>query len=170
MKRKEQGMLLASLLAMALAGCSSTGTNDSYTSAGDMGASQGGGAGAVNSTSDSGTAASASDTYSSYGGAGQSATTQSGSGQTSVSSTPVTPNSTVTSIEVVQRQPGAVTSGSTAVGGTGTGATASGAAGDRIYRITLRMDDGTSQVVTQEWAPSFSTGDRVRTVSGAIQR
>lgn len=179
MKRREQ--LLASLLAMAMAGCSSTGMNDSNTSASKLGASQGGGYGAVNSTSDSGTAASDSDTYSNYGGtsgantavgsgAGQAAATQAGTGQTTISSTAITPNSTVTSIEVVQRQPGTVTSGSTAVGGTGSGATASGATGDRIYRITLRMDDGTAQVVTQEWAPSFSTGDRVRTISGAIQR
>jgi outer membrane lipoprotein SlyB len=41
---------------------------------------------------------------------------------------------------------------------------------DRLYRITLRTDDGRTQVITQEWAPTFATGDRVRLVSGSIQR
>ena len=41
---------------------------------------------------------------------------------------------------------------------------------DRVYRITLRTDDGRTQVITQEWAPTFSTGDRVRINSGVIQR
>jgi len=41
---------------------------------------------------------------------------------------------------------------------------------DRLYRITLRTDDGHTQIVTQEWAPTFATGDRVRLVSGSIQR
>jgi hypothetical protein len=169
MKRKEQSMLWASLLAMAVAGCSSTGINDSNATASNLGVSQGGGAGAVNNTSDSGTAASADD-FSSYG-SNSAATTGSGTAQagTTSSSTPMTPNSTVTSIEVVQRTPD-TTSGATTIGSTGTGTTGSSTTGDRMYRITLRMDDGTTQVVTQEWAPSFSTGDRVRTTSGAIQR
>jgi outer membrane lipoprotein SlyB len=34
----------------------------------------------------------------------------------------------------------------------------------------LRMDNGTVQVITQEATPSFSTGDRVRMSSGAIER
>jgi outer membrane lipoprotein SlyB len=42
--------------------------------------------------------------------------------------------------------------------------------GDRVYRITLRTDEGRTQVITQEWVPTFSTGDRVRVSSGAIQR
>jgi hypothetical protein len=151
MKRIDQSVLLAGLLAMALAGCSSTGGEQM---AGDsMATSQDGGSGATNSTSDSGTTASASDTY----GAA--------SGQESPVAAVKTPNSTVTSIEVVQRQPA---TGSSAVGSSGAGTTAS--AGERIYRITLRMDDGQSAVITQDWAPSFSTGDRVRMSSGAILR
>ena len=42
--------------------------------------------------------------------------------------------------------------------------------GERVYRITLRTDDGRTQTITQEWAPSFATGDRVRMTNGAIQR
>jgi hypothetical protein len=32
------------------------------------------------------------------------------------------------------------------------------------------MDDGTTRVVTQEWAPTFRTGDRVQMSGGTIQR
>jgi outer membrane lipoprotein SlyB len=42
--------------------------------------------------------------------------------------------------------------------------------GERVYRITLHTDDGRTQTITQEWAPSFATGDRVRLNNGAIQR
>ena len=34
----------------------------------------------------------------------------------------------------------------------------------------MSTDDGRTQVITQEWAPTFATGDRVRLVSGSIQR
>jgi hypothetical protein len=183
MKRKQASVLWAGLLAFAMAGCSSTGMYDSNMTASTTDAAQGGGLGAVNSTSDSGTAASA-DTADNYG-RNSAATTGSGTEQTSTppaagqtgtqqpvtTGTPTMPtNSTVTSIEVVQRHPGSATTDSTTIGSSGTGATGSSTMGDRMYRITVRMDDGTSQVVTQESAPSFVTGERVRTVSGAIQR
>lgn len=71
------------------------------------------------------------------------------------------PNAVVMNIETVSR--------SSAMAGTGTGATTSGTSGmgrtgtesDRIYRITVRMDDGTSRTLMQERAPSFRPGDRV---------
>ena len=85
-----------------------------------------------------------------------------------------TPNSTVSKIEVVPRQ----TSGTAGTGGTvgstgsagSTGTSGGTMTGERVYRITLKMDDGATQVVTQETAPSFATGDRVRMSGGAIQR
>ncbi|MDQ1923876.1 hypothetical protein [Massilia pseudoviolaceinigra] len=85
-----------------------------------------------------------------------------------------TPNSTVSKIEVVPRQGSGAASTGGAVGGTGsagsTGTSGSTMTGDRVYRITLKMDDGATQVITQEWAPSFVTGDRVRMSGGAIER
>jgi len=164
MKRKEQSVLLAGLLGitMALGGCSSTGTGSSgpatATTSGSA-VSQGGGAGATASTSDSGTSASATDTSAAYGSGGSSAVSA------------AAPNSTVTSIEVVPRSTDSMAGASTAVGGSGTGgSTASATGAERMYRISLRMDDGRTQVVTQEWAPTFSTGDRVHMNSGVIQR
>jgi outer membrane lipoprotein SlyB len=41
---------------------------------------------------------------------------------------------------------------------------------DRVYRITQRMDDGRTRVITQESTPTFSTGDRVRMAEGTVQR
>jgi outer membrane lipoprotein SlyB len=41
---------------------------------------------------------------------------------------------------------------------------------DRVYRVTLRMDDGSTQVVMQETAPDFRSGDRVSLTGGAIGR
>ena len=36
------------------------------------------------------------------------------------------------------------------------------------YEIAIRFDDGSSRVITQEAAPSWRPGDRVRVVNGVI--
>jgi outer membrane lipoprotein SlyB len=56
-----------------------------------------------------------------------------------------------------------------AAGATGSSATSdSSATGDRVYRVTLRMDDGSTRIITQETTPDFRSGDRVNLSSGAI--
>jgi outer membrane lipoprotein SlyB len=42
--------------------------------------------------------------------------------------------------------------------------------GSQVYRIALRMDDGTIQNLTQESAPTLRIGDRVRISNGVIER
>jgi outer membrane lipoprotein SlyB len=77
------------------------------------------------------------------------------------------PNSVVTLIEVMPMPSGSSSTGTVAgaaVGGTGSPAS------DRVYRITLHMDDGSTRVVTQEAAPTFKAGDRVRMSGNSIQR
>jgi outer membrane lipoprotein SlyB len=153
MKRIEQGVLLAGLLAFMLAGCSSTDDVERANSS-------------VSSEMDSSMPAAASATPAAPA-MGATGTSASGSAPGSAS---IGPNSTVTSIEVVQRQAGATGAGTVAGAAVG-GATGAATSGDRVYRITLRTDDGQTQVITQEWAPTFSTGDRVRiSASGAIER
>jgi outer membrane lipoprotein SlyB len=44
-----------------------------------------------------------------------------------------------------------------------------GSSADRVYRVTLRMDDGSTQVVTQQTTPDYRTGDRVSLAGGVIQ-
>jgi hypothetical protein len=197
MKRQKQSVLLASLLAMALAGCSSTGMNDRSRTSSNMGVSQGD-AGAVNSSSETGQSAStqpvadpsaATQSSASEAGSGQPSMDQTSTGQSVAdqptmgqtgstqvdiaSATSRAPNSTITNIQIAQGQDG---SRSTSMGSSGAGATGSGAgatsraAGRRLYQITLRMDDGTSQVLTQAGAPVFRTGDRIRAVDGVILR
>jgi outer membrane lipoprotein SlyB len=76
------------------------------------------------------------------------------------------PNAVVTVIEVVPHS----SDGAASVGGSGTaGTTGSSATGsENMYRITLRMDDGTTRVVTQDKAPGFRNGDRVNMTDGMI--
>ncbi len=56
-----------------------------------------------------------------------------------------------------------------AAGSTGSSG-AAGATGANSYRVTVRMDDGSTQVITQDSTPAFRSGDRVSVASGAIQR
>lgn len=50
------------------------------------------------------------------------------------------------------------------------GSSASSSSGDVAYRITLRLDDGSTRVMTLASSPSFQIGDRVRMTNGALQR
>jgi outer membrane lipoprotein SlyB len=59
--------------------------------------------------------------------------------------------------------------GSGASGSSSTGTTGSSMTSDRVYRVTLRMDDGSTQVVTQDTTPSFRSGDRVNHSGGMIK-
>lgn len=69
----------------------------------------------------------------------------------------------VQAIDPMQRQDlglGAV--GAAAAGGT------SGPPGAPVYRITVRMDDGSSQTIVVDAMPPYKVGDRVRYNNGAI--
>lgn len=103
----------------------------------------------------------------------------------------------VQSIDMIPREQAAIGVGTIAgavVGGvlgnqigSGTGRTAATVAGvaggamagralerggqqDQVYRITLRMDDGTVQSLVQEASPSLRPGDRIRINNGVIER
>lgn len=156
MNQKQQSVILAGLLAFALAGCSST-----KGSGEDMGAgtTASGGAGGSAATGGGGMAATGA------GGMPTQAQAQTPAPAPSdMTSMPAaTPNAVVMQIEPMPKQ------GSAAVGGSGTaGSTGSSMGEDKAYRITLRMDDGTTQVVTQEKAPTYRQGDRVHMADGVI--
>lgn len=42
--------------------------------------------------------------------------------------------------------------------------------GSQVYRITLRMDNGSTQAVVQDAVPGLRVGDRIRVSNGAIER
>lgn len=171
MKRTKQGVLLGGLLAMMLTACSSmdNGTMAENPSESSIGATTGSTASTSTGSSYGSGAATGSGAAASAGSSTASDAAAAGQA-TQASSTMRTPNSTVTSIEVLPRAVAGSTDTST--GASTAGSTVAGATvpGERVYRITVRMDDGSSQIVTQEWAPSFGTGERVRTVGGTIQR
>lgn len=55
-------------------------------------------------------------------------------------------------------------------GTSGTAGSTSGAAGNMHYRVTLRLDDGTTRTFMQNTQPVFQIGDRVSVQKGVMQR
>lgn len=77
------------------------------------------------------------------------------------------PNGTVLAVESMPAS-GGIGQGDSAMGASGS-AGATGSPG-QAYRVTVRMDDGSTQVLTHASAPDFRSGDRVNVTGGAIQR
>jgi hypothetical protein len=182
MKQKHQSIFLAGLLALAvgLSACSSmrgggtgSGSSGSSGTGGETGSqgsgSWGGGTGSSGTSGTSGSSGSSSGYDSSGTSAGMMHEDQGAAGGATAAAT--TPNATVAAIEVMPRSSGTGTesegSASAAMGSSAGGTT--GSSPDRVYRITLRMDDGSTQVVTQQATPDFRTGDRVSLAGGVIQ-
>ncbi|MDN2705080.1 hypothetical protein O0881_24125 [Janthinobacterium sp. SUN100] len=78
-------------------------------------------------------------------------------------------SATVQSIETVPRsmEQG---SGDMQAGTSGTAGSTSGAAGNMLYRVTLRLDDGTTRTFVQNTQPAFQIGDKVSVQKGVMQR
>lgn len=78
-------------------------------------------------------------------------------------------SATVQSIETVPRS---MDQGSADMqsGTSGTAGSTSGAAGNMLYRVTLRLDDGTTRTFMQNSQPAFQIGDRVSVQKGVMQR
>ena len=78
-------------------------------------------------------------------------------------------SATVQSIETVPR---GMDQGSADMqaGTSGTAGSTSGAAGNMLYRVTLRLDDGTTRTFMQDTQPVFQIGDRVSVQKGVMQR
>lgn len=71
----------------------------------------------------------------------------------------------VQAIDQMQRQDiSAGTMGAAAAGGS------IGAPTDKVYRVTLRLDDGSTQMVVLDSMPSYKVGDRVRYNNGMVER
>ena len=168
MKQTQYGMLLAGMLAAGLAGCSATGM-DAGTSASTRSTSVGTPAGTPVGTP-AGTPEISRDTASTM-----SSMTATELGSSGPGDAVDMPNSTVSNIEIIPRQgqgtglAAGVMAGAAVGGSTGVESGAS-ATPNRVYRITLRMDDGSTKVVTQESTPSFGMGARVRTTGESIHR
>lgn len=157
MKQKQQSVILAGLLAFALAGCGSTkGSSD------DTGATASGGASAAMRGTEGSSSAGSMPTQAQPGST--QAQTPSQMPADTATMPAAMPNAVVMLIEPMPKQ-----GAGAAVGGSGTaGTTGSSMGEEKAYRITLRMDDGTTRVVTQEKAPTYRQGDRVNMQDGVI--
>lgn len=161
MKRPVHGVPAAGLLFLALAACTSDRGDMARTSSVyDSGRSEQ----STGVTPAPGTSEQSTSSSSAVGSSGATGSTATGADQ----SGSMAPNSTVMNIEVMPRQEGSSTQAGT-VAGAAVGGTAGGTTGaDRVYRITLQLDNGDVKTLTQESPPNFSTGDRVRLSEGAI--
>jgi hypothetical protein len=77
-------------------------------------------------------------------------------------------SATVTSIEPISRQDAGI-----GVGGSVAAAAAGGSTSttsDRVYRVTVRGDDGSSRSVNVEMMPDYKVGDRVMYSNGMLTR
>jgi hypothetical protein len=71
----------------------------------------------------------------------------------------------VQAIDQLQRQDiSAGTMGAAAAGGS------IGAPTDKVYRVTVRLDDGSTQMVVLDAMPGYKIGDRVRFNNGVVER
>ncbi|WP_296946950.1 hypothetical protein [uncultured Massilia sp.] len=171
MKQQHHSVVLAGMLALAIGlsacaqwrGGGTDGSGGSGTGAA-TGSSADGGTGSSGSSGNSGSSGSSG--YDQSGG--QAATTGDMTGAQQ-GQAGASPNATVADIEPVQRQVATGTEGDTAMGSSGS-AGATGSSPSQSYRITLRMDDGSTQMVTQDATPDFRSGDRVSLSGGVIQR
>ncbi len=154
---------LAGALCAALTACSSiehhsasaSNSSDADGSANKLAGTASSASGAMHSASTTG-----SNVQTSHPGASSSLASGSSSSSSSQSA-----YGTVQSVDALQRQDvGMGALGASAVGGS------MGAPTDRVYRVAVRMDDGTMQMVVVDNKPSYKTGDRVRYNNGTLEQ
>ncbi|RFP09715.1 hypothetical protein D0T25_29280 [Duganella sp. BJB488] len=148
------------LLILALAGCAAERSGEPSGSSGTSGNTPSGTSSYTPSSSSPGSQSNQSSTTgtmtsSGMAGSGATASSSSQSAQTSYG--------VVQAIDQMQRQDvgvGAV--GAAAAGGS------VGMPTDKVYRVTVRLDDGSNQMVVVDSMPSYKIGDRVRYSNGTL--
>ena len=185
MNSTKQSKWVAMLCMAALAGCASdrmsgdTSSNTSssadsgYTAPGGNAASSSAGTSSPSSRTSGETGSSTAGTGSSgtgsTGSTGSSSTGSMGSSSTGSTSgmggsTAQTSYGTVQAIDQMQRQDVGVG----AMGAAAAGGAMAGSPTDRVYRVTVRMDDGSSQLIVVDSMPPYKIGDRVRYNNGTL--
>ena len=148
---KMMNLCAAALCVLTVAACADRMNKSSNTAGSDSGYSSS----SSSSSTGSGTAAQ-SMPGTAPGAAGATGMTGTGSATSSQTSYGV-----VQAIDQLQRQDvGVGVMGAAAAGGMPT---------DKVYRITVRLDDGSTQMVVLESSPSYKIGDRIRYSNGSVQ-
>ncbi|MYN19601.1 hypothetical protein GTP81_22920 [Rugamonas sp. FT107W] len=147
------------LLILALAGCAAERNGEPSGSSGTSGNTPSGTSSYTPSSSSPGSQSNQSSTTGTMTSSGMA-----GSGATASSSQSAqTSYGVVQAIDQMQRQDvgvGAV--GAAAAGGS------VGMPTDKVYRVTVRLDDGSNQMVVVDSMPSYKIGDRVRYSNGTL--
>jgi len=172
MKQSHQSVAMAGLLAVALAisGCAAIRGDKSSGASGSSGAAGSMGTVAESIQNNAGSSGSSGTSGSSGSGTSGLQDDRGGSASTSgAGAASAAPNSTVLAIEIQPSSIG-ITEGDSSMGHSGTGGATGSSGGNQSYRVTVRMDDGSTQVVTHGTEPNFRSGDRVNVTSGAIGR
>jgi hypothetical protein len=152
---KMTNLCAAALCVLAVAACADRMNKSSNTAGNDSGygSSSSSGTGGTGGTSGSSTGS---------GMAAQSTPATAPATAGATSSTTAQPSyGVVQAIDQLQRQ-------DVGVGVMGAAA-AGGMPGDKVYRVTVRLDDGSTQMVVLESSPSYKIGDRIRYSNGAVQ-
>lgn len=177
--RSKNTLLLAGVLCTLLAACHSTDdttmarSTSGETYAAPAGTTPAGRTASTTSSSagDTGNAMSSSTTGNTSNNMGNNvgnSASNSSSSDTGQSSLNIS-SATVQSIDAVPRGMDQ-SSGDMQAGSSGTAGTTSGATGSMMYRVTLRLDDGTTRTFVQNTQPAFQIGDRVSVQRGVMQR
>jgi hypothetical protein len=194
MNSKKYNMLLAGLMCLGLGACSTSPDRNTANTinsgelygetaggvgmvtgpamAGSVPAGSSGSSGMDTSSTRSGTSSAYGSGTSSGGAAMTSGASSGGSSSADVQSPGMTSYGVIHSIDAIPRTQAFGSAAATGgVGGQSGGSGAmTGGSSDMVYRVTLRMDDGSTRAVIQESRPSFQTGDRVRMASNLLQR
>ena len=175
--RVKKTMALAGLLC-TLAACSSNPNSNSMSSTnGRSGESYsntaGTGSTSVGNSTGTGTSSTMSDTST---GSSGTAGTGSADARTSTANNAMNMDGSQTGVSIasatvqsIEPVPRGMDQGSSDMqsGSSGTAGTTSG---NTQYRVTLRLDDGSTRAIMQNSQPSYQIGDRVKVVNGLLQR
>lgn len=163
--RSKTTLLLTGVLCTLLAACHST--DDTAMARSASGETYAAPAGTTPASSTAGTAGAATTATGNAmsSSAGNNAGSDMDQGQSSLNIS----SATVQSIDAVPRGMDQ-SSGDMQAGTSGTAGTTSGATGSMMYRVTLRLDDGTTRTFVQHTQPAFQIGDRVSVQRGVMQR
>ena len=169
--RAKNTLALAGLSCVLLAACSSTDSGSTAMSRSGENYSSTAGSGSSVTSTGSATQAGTTPTPASSDTGSMSATTTGSSDMSmdgSQSGVSIA-SATVQSIEPMARGMDQA-SGEAQMGSSGTAGTTAGSAGNTMYRVTLRLDDGSTRAIMQNSAPTYQTGDRVKMVNGLVQK
>lgn len=182
MKQSHQSVAIAGLLAvvLAIAGCATTGGADDTISEAtgrriDAAASRNDVAGIVTTSADLPAGSGASGGTGSKGMTGAGADSSAGM-QDERGDRPATPravipvpNATVLAIDMLPAT-ASLGAGEASMGSSGAAGMSGSADPSQAYRVMVRMDDGSTQLIPYTGEPDFRSGERVNVTDGAIRR